>query len=233
MAILLKNVILSLEEKESTLRQKVADLLKISPEQIQKLKIVKKSLDARRKNRIHFLYTLELSLPAEQETRVLDQPSLNLQVQKVFETALPAPGRIKRKPKLRPIIVGTGPAGLFAALKLTENGLPPMILERGKEIPGAGQGRGKVLAGAGPSRRRVTSSSEKEGQGLSRTANFTPVSMIPGFPPYWKPFFTSEPLRKSFFFRGPTSAQTGSGKWFWPCANTCRNWARNSNFRPR
>lgn len=136
MAIRLKNIILSLEEEESTLQQKVADLLKISPEQIQKLKIVKKSLDARRKNRIHFLYTLELSLPAEQETRVLDQPSLNLQVQKVFETALPAPGRIKRKPKFRPIIVGTGPAGLFAALKLTESGLPPMILERGKEIPG-------------------------------------------------------------------------------------------------
>ena len=136
MAIRLKNIILSLEEDESTLQRKVADLLKISPEQIQNLKIVKKSLDARRKNRIQFVYTLELSLPAEQEKEVLDRPSLNLQIQKVFEAPLPAPGRIKRKPIHRPIIVGTGPAGLFAALKLTENGLPPLILERGKEVPG-------------------------------------------------------------------------------------------------
>jgi uncharacterized FAD-dependent dehydrogenase len=135
MAIRLKNFILSLEEEESTLQQKVAALLRISPEQIQKLKIVRKSLDARRKNRIHFIYTLELSLPAKQETKVLDQPSLNLQVEKVFETPLPAPAHIKRKPGHRPIIVGTGPAGLFAALKLTENGLPPLILERGKEVP--------------------------------------------------------------------------------------------------
>jgi hypothetical protein len=136
MAIRLKNVILSLEEEESILQRKVAELLKIFPEQIQNLRIVKKSLDARRKNRIHFVCTLELSLPAEQEAKVLDQPPLNLPIQKVLETPPPAPGRIKRKPAARPIIVGTGPAGLFAALKLAENGLPPLILERGKEIPG-------------------------------------------------------------------------------------------------
>ncbi len=136
MAIRLKNIILSLSEDESTLQQKAADLLKISPEQIQKLKIIKKSLDARRKNRIHFIYTLELSLPVEQEKRVIDQPSLNLPIEKIWETAPPAPERTKRKPKPRPIIVGTGPAGLFAALKLAENGVPPLILERGKEVPG-------------------------------------------------------------------------------------------------
>lgn len=147
MAIRLKNIILSLDEDESTLQQKVAGLLKISPEQIQKLKIVKKSLDARRKNHIYFLYTLQLSLPAEQETKVLDQPSLNLQIQKVFETPPPTPGRIKKKPKFRPIIVGTGPAGLFAAWKLAESGLPPLILERGKEVSGRVKDVGKFWDG--------------------------------------------------------------------------------------
>jgi len=136
MAILLKNVILFLEEEESTLQQKVADLLRISPEQIQKLRLIKKSLDARRKNRIHFIYTLELSLSAEQEKRILDQPSFNLQVEKVLETAPSAPGRTRRKPQPRPIIVGTGPAGLFAALRLAEHRVPPLILERGKEVRG-------------------------------------------------------------------------------------------------
>ncbi len=42
---------------------------------------------------------------------------------------------IKSKPKNRPLIVGTGPAGLFTAWKLTCSGLPPLILERGKEVP--------------------------------------------------------------------------------------------------
>ena len=134
MAILLKNVVLSLKEEEATLQKKAADILKVPPEQMQEFKIIKKSLDARRKNRIQFVYCLEITLPVKEEKRVLQEPSLHHQIQNVPETPLQIHGRIKRKPENRPIIVGTGPAGLFAALKLTECGLPPLILERGKEI---------------------------------------------------------------------------------------------------
>jgi uncharacterized FAD-dependent dehydrogenase len=136
MAILLKNIPLSLEEGESTLQSKAAETLKISPEQIQRFKIIKKSLDARKKNRIHFVYALELDLQAEEEEKILHQPSPNFQIKKGIESPTPLPGRVRKKPGQRPVIVGTGPAGLFAALKLTEKGLAPLILERGKEIPG-------------------------------------------------------------------------------------------------
>ena len=136
MGILVKNIALPLEEEESALHRKAAENLKLSPEQIRECKIIKKSLDARRKNRINFIYALELTLSAAEEKKVLDQPPPGLQIQKVIATPARISARIQKKPAKRPVIVGTGPAGLFAALKLAENGLPALILERGKEVPG-------------------------------------------------------------------------------------------------
>jgi len=133
MAIRIPNITLPLEEEESTLHSKAAEVLKVAPEQILALKIVKKSLDARKKNRIHFVYALELSLSPEMEKKVFEENPL--QVQRVAAKPFPTTRIITKKPKHRPIIVGTGPAGLFAALMLTEGGLPPLILERGKEVP--------------------------------------------------------------------------------------------------
>jgi uncharacterized protein len=135
MALRMQSVALSLEEEESALPRKVAESLEISPAQIRKWKIIKKSLDARRKNRLHFIYALEFTLSAAEEKRILDRPPAGLQIQKVTETPAPVSVRIQKRPAKRPVIVGTGPAGLFAALRLTESGLPPLILERGKEVP--------------------------------------------------------------------------------------------------
>ena len=62
MTIRISHIFLTLAEEEgSLLKQKAADALGIRPEAIQKCKIYRKSLDARRKNRIHFVYTLDLS----------------------------------------------------------------------------------------------------------------------------------------------------------------------------
>jgi len=134
MAILLKNIPLFLDEEESTLRHKIAEILGVSAEHIRGIKVVRKSLDARRKNRVHFVYSLEISLPPEEEEKVLQKTNQNVRAQKVLVKPPQVPAFIKEKPKYRPLIVGTGPAGLFAALKLTESGLPPLIIERGKEI---------------------------------------------------------------------------------------------------
>ena len=135
MTIRIPNITLSLEEEETVLPQKAAELLRVSSEKVQEFKIIKKSLDARRKNRIHFVYSVELSLPPEEEGKVFEGAGPALQIQRVLEQPAPSPARIKKKPGPRPVIVGTGPAGLFAALKLIEGGLAPLILERGKEVP--------------------------------------------------------------------------------------------------
>jgi len=134
MAILLKNIPLFLDEEESAIKEKIAQILGVSAEHIREIKVVRKSLDARRKNRLHFVYSFEVSLPPEEEEKVLQKTNQNVRAQKVLVKPPQVPAFIKEKPKYRPVIVGTGPAGLFAALKLTESGLPPLIIERGKEI---------------------------------------------------------------------------------------------------
>jgi uncharacterized protein len=133
MSILLKNIPLGLDEEEALLKGKAAAALQIGAGEILALKIIRKSLDARKKNRIHFVYSLAVSLPAQLEQQVLSSPLPEISF---FEEVPRLPEiRIGEKPGERPVVVGTGPAGLFAALRLADCGAPPLIVERGKEIP--------------------------------------------------------------------------------------------------
>ena len=102
-------------EKPELLTKQVADKLEISPARITRLRTTKKSIDARS-----------------------FQPKVNLTVEVYWDE--PAPEREKPvfeyqsvEGKTPVLIIGAGPAGLFAALKLIESGLKPIILERGKE----------------------------------------------------------------------------------------------------
>ncbi len=124
---------LSMAEEESALPEKTAEILQVSLNDLRDFRIIKKSLDARRKNRIHFVYAVEFSLPPEQEQSLLRQPPPALQVEEVPPKTLPSPAILKSKPRHRPLIVGTGPAGLFAAWKLTQMRPSP-------PHPGKGQG---------------------------------------------------------------------------------------------
>jgi uncharacterized FAD-dependent dehydrogenase len=133
MSILLQNITLGLDEEEANLKEKVAVALRIAPGDISDLKIIRKSLDARKKNRIHFVYSFSVSLPGELEEKLLS--SSLPEISRLAESPPSSAIRIGKRPKERPIVVGTGPAGLFAALHLTESGVPPLIIERGKEIP--------------------------------------------------------------------------------------------------
>jgi uncharacterized FAD-dependent dehydrogenase len=133
MSILLKNITLGLDEEEALLEEKAAAALRIAPAEISGLKIIRKSLDARKKKRIHFLYALAVSLPPDLEKQVLGSALPEISP---LEEPPPLPEiRIAKGPKERPVVVGTGPAGLFAALRLVESGVPPLIVERGKELP--------------------------------------------------------------------------------------------------
>ena len=79
--------------------------------------IKKKSLDARDKNDIRFVYTIEFS--AE------EQPSLKPELER-----LP----INKQPQKPVVVVGSGPAGLFCALRLLERGIKPVVVERGASV---------------------------------------------------------------------------------------------------
>ncbi|MBI4649241.1 MAG: NAD(P)/FAD-dependent oxidoreductase [Bacteroidia bacterium] len=95
---------------------KAAQLLGISEKQISSYKIIRKSLDARQK-KIFFNFQLFIS--------TVDNPA-KIQIQKIEYKNVEA--------KQEVVIVGAGPAGLFAALRLIELGYKPIIYERGKDV---------------------------------------------------------------------------------------------------
>lgn len=134
MTIRISPITLTLDEDEAMLREKAGELLGVPLSAISGFKMIRKSLDARRKNRIHFVYTADLSLWGEEEERILRAPPPGLRIEEVIPKTAQAPFFIKKKPECPPIVVGTGPAGLFAALTLAQGGIPALVLERGKEV---------------------------------------------------------------------------------------------------
>jgi len=102
----------------------------VRPGALGELEIVRQSIDARNRNDVHYVYTVELSLPNE-AALVRSAPGRGVALTQRVPYAFPAVGR--RSP-LPPVVVGMGPAGLFAALFLARNGIPCAVLERGRDV---------------------------------------------------------------------------------------------------
>ena len=96
---------------------------KLDFKKVEKYNIYKKSIDARNKDNIFYNYTIDVKY---------SDPVGNIKevAEEVFELKI----NIKRKNEPRPVIVGAGPAGLFCALVLVENGIMPIIIEQGKSV---------------------------------------------------------------------------------------------------
>ena len=104
--------------------------LSIPEDSIADISILRRSLDARQK-RIDFVYTIALELVAEKEViqGVLKRENIERYTKKEF----PAAGKVTALTR-PPVIVGCGPAGLFAAMTLVERGAKPIVIERGERI---------------------------------------------------------------------------------------------------
>ena len=89
-----------------------------------KADIIKKSIDARKKNDLHYLYTLAVTVRDERK-----YPGLP-----VYKEPEEPQIRKNRKSEYDPIIIGSGPSGLFCALTLIENGYKPVIIEQGNRV---------------------------------------------------------------------------------------------------
>ncbi len=109
------------------IRDLVAKYLKISPTEIGEVKILRESLDARKKSNLKFIYTLAIRLV--EASAVLKNAGLSL-----YEPPQPPKIDFIHHFDARPVIIGSGPAGLFAALGLVEKGYQPVIFERGKPV---------------------------------------------------------------------------------------------------
>lgn len=113
------------------LEAKICKILKIAAEQLLSYRIVKQSIDARKKNEISYVYTVEIDAAAEQKIlkRIHDK---NVCYAEKKEYKFPEAGNAILSH--RPVIVGSGPAGLFCAYMLAKAGYAPIVLERGKTV---------------------------------------------------------------------------------------------------
>ena len=114
--------------KEKTLKECVADKLGIRKTALQKVQVLHRAVDARRKNNIGLLYhvTVEADIPQSGSRKILSRPGVSL-----FVPAEPEAPQLGETPMTeRPVIIGAGPAGLIAALELAKYGYRPVVLDR-------------------------------------------------------------------------------------------------------
>lgn len=122
---------LTIHEDESSIRDKVIRKLKINPSDLISYSIYKQSVDARKKDMLYFVYTIDVE--------VKDEASILRQIKNIQRVEVSGDGYEPveigdQTLKQRPIIVGSGPCGLFTALILAQRGYDPLIIERGKKI---------------------------------------------------------------------------------------------------
>lgn len=120
---------LPVEHTPLQLKEKIAKELRIPVEQVQSYEIVKRSVDARR-SPITFVYQIDVK--TDQEHKILARSRHNnIMSTNPASYIYPEPGNCLLK--AQPVIVGSGPAGLFCAYVLAKQGYHPLILERGDE----------------------------------------------------------------------------------------------------
>lgn len=131
------------KQAEKLVRRAAARALNIPPNDITEIRLLKRSVDARKKHDVHFVATLgvELAGGAKAEAAAIGaaahrKGAANVKAHRPYESLrVPQVGASRQtQDEPRPIVVGTGPAGLFCALYLARAGLRPLVVERGAAV---------------------------------------------------------------------------------------------------
>jgi len=123
---------LGLDEPEKMLAVKAAAVLNISVDDIAVVEIVRKAIDARRHKPPHFVYVLNISVPSSIKLPSVLNEGIHL-LEANDEPQIPLLATA-HAPEFPVVVIGSGPAGLFAAYVLANRGIPPILLERGTPV---------------------------------------------------------------------------------------------------
>jgi len=121
----LTDIKLPLDHRPEALKAAILKKLRLPAEALVDWRVFKRAYDARNRNAITYIYTVDVTLRDENRAPKDVRPTPDLE----YKFAAHAPRNFQR-----PLVIGAGPCGLFAALVLAQSGFRPIILERGKEV---------------------------------------------------------------------------------------------------
>ncbi|BBM36693.1 NAD(P)/FAD-dependent oxidoreductase [Pseudoleptotrichia goodfellowii] len=123
----INNIKMPIKHNTEDLKKITAKLLKTKEEEFKTFEITGQAIDARNKNNIIYVYSVDITVNDEEKY-------INLLNVRKIEKQKYITEKIELKDRNRPVVVGSGPSGLFTALILAEAGLKPIILEQGKKV---------------------------------------------------------------------------------------------------
>jgi uncharacterized FAD-dependent dehydrogenase len=132
--IRLSELKLPLDHPEDALPALICSTLKISANQLKSFSIYKRSYDAR-KQKLLLVYIVDVELDsARLEAQLLSKFTTHSHIRPAPDMVYQLPVKLNEAPAIRPVVIGFGPCGIFAAMMLAQMGFKPIVIERGKQV---------------------------------------------------------------------------------------------------
>lgn len=128
--IRLSNVKLNINYSDKDIESAVLKQLRIEKSAIANISLYRRSVDARHKNDVHFIATLDIDVKTNENTILSKAKNKNAVICEKYHYDIP----YRKDLEKRPVIVGFGPAGMFCALILAQAGQKPIVIERGDNV---------------------------------------------------------------------------------------------------